>query len=69
MPAGGKEDRDIEAWFSRERRRACAGKRRFRSEAEASQAARLVLLEYGEELVAYRCRFCRQWHLGHRPSR
>lgn len=57
--------RDIEAWFRFEKGRSCGGKRRFASEREAEDAAYLIRMQGGDELLAYRCRFCRAWHLGH----
>jgi|GEM_PF-4438523 len=58
---------DLEAWFRFERGRSCGEKRRFRDEREASEAAYLVRIQTGEQLVAYQCRFCKRWHIGH-PS-
>ena len=44
-----------------ERRRMCAGKRRYRSEGDALDAAALVGVERRRK--AYRCPLCGYWHL------
>jgi hypothetical protein len=63
---GVSEDRaEIERWFESERARSCGRKRRYASEREALDAAYLIRMQGGEELSAYRCRFCGRWHLGH----
>lgn len=41
-----------------------AAKTRFSSEGEANRYALLVRLEYGNDVGAYLCEFCRGWHLG-----
>jgi hypothetical protein len=56
---------DIEQWFARSKRRACGEKQRYADEREALEAAYFVRLHSGERLSAYRCPFCRYWHLGH----
>lgn len=49
----------------RQRRNQCAGKIRHRLREDAEYAAYLLRRDKGLLLRAYRCRFCRQWHLGH----
>jgi len=44
-----------------ERHRMCVGKRRYRSQADALEAAALVGVERRRK--AYLCPLCRQWHL------
>lgn len=49
--------------------RMCLGKEQYPSEAAAVAAIKLLAKERshkkGSTLVAYACRFCRQWHFGH----
>ena len=48
----------------RQRRVVCGDKRAYPDQTQAVRA--LVGLErQGVILASYRCRFCRQWHLGH----
>lgn len=49
------------------RRKKCAGKRRFPSEAEARREAVFMSRREGCYLAAYRCQFCGKWHYGHPP--
>jgi len=44
-----------------ERRHSCARKRRYRSQADALDAALLAGVE--RERLAYRCPICGHWHL------
>jgi hypothetical protein len=46
------------------RERSCDGKVRHATEAAARTAAEQVT-----HLVAYRCRYCSGWHLGHQSKR
>lgn len=61
--------RDIERWFTEERRRAerrehaCASKRLFSTEEEANAVAVWDRTQYGEHHRAYRCDQCGGWHL------
>ena len=50
------------------RRKSCQGKKAFPSIEKARYAAYLRSKKSGEKIVPYRCRFCRQWHIGHPPS-
>lgn len=49
------------------RRKKCADKRRFSSEAEARREADFMSRREGCYLAAYRCQFCGKWHYGHPP--
>lgn len=49
------------------RRRKCGRKQKHDTLETALQAAvRLHRAKGGEWLQAYRCRFCKKWHIGHR---
>lgn len=50
-----------------ERRHASERKRRYRSQADALDAAALAGVE--RERVAYHCTLCGQWHLATKPRR
>ncbi len=50
-----------------ERHHACERKRRYRSQADALDAALLAGVE--RERVAYRCALCGLWHLATKPRR
>ncbi|MEI6464312.1 MAG: hypothetical protein WCQ89_06280 [Verrucomicrobiota bacterium] len=50
-----------------ERHRACGGKRRYRSQGDALDAALLAGVE--RQRSAYRCELCGQWHLTSKPVR
>lgn len=50
-----------------ERHRACTGKRRYRSQGDALDAALLAGVE--RQRSAYRCELCGQWHLTSKPVR
>lgn len=45
--------------------RMCGGKKRFKDQAAADQAVRLIELDQGqpEALRTYRCEYCGRWHL------
>jgi hypothetical protein len=48
----------------------CTGKRGYKSP-EVAYRIRRNLIEQGassEVVVAYQCRFCREWHVGHKPT-
>lgn len=48
------------------RRRACTGKRAYPSEAEAISGCIALKIHSGDNNIrAYKCKFCRQWHTGH----
>lgn len=52
------------------RRKACDGKTRFATFADAAAALRAFVRKVGNEgwpLSAYRCRFCNGFHFGHVP--
>jgi hypothetical protein len=54
-----------------ERRRVCARKVRYATEALAYAARRAMRRKYGREtrlVTAYHCRFCGGYHLGHTPQ-
>lgn len=54
------------------RRKACDGKTRFASFAEASGALRAFLRNVGNQgwpMGAYRCKFCNGFHFGHVPTK
>lgn len=49
----------------------CAGKEAYTSK-KAADAAQLYREQQGvpgQGMVAYNCKFCRQWHLGHSKAR
>lgn len=48
----------------RDRAASCVGKRAYGWLAAIEAAAR-IRRQTGDELVAYRCRYCRAWHIGH----
>ena len=50
-----------------ERHQACTRKRRYRSQADALDAALLAGVE--RQRTAYRCELCGQWHLATKPGR
>lgn len=51
----------------RVRRRSCEGKRQYASANIATASSRRLTGVGTGNLHAYRCKFCRQWHTGHRP--
>lgn len=50
-----------------QRRKACAGKVRHGSQEEATAHAIHLRRKDGDRVRAYRCPFCRSWHVGHTP--
>ncbi len=50
------------------RRNACDGKKRHQSKAEALKVRWVVRNRHGK-LMAYQCRWCNGWHLGHSDER
>jgi hypothetical protein len=46
-------------------RRMCGSKKRFKDQAAADRAVRLIELEAGQSgaLRSYRCEYCGRWHL------
>lgn len=53
-----------------QRRKACTGKRRYETEADARRGI-AILRRHGETalLTAYRCPHCHAFHFGHPPAR
>lgn len=51
-----------------EYRIACHGKYRFRNRAEAKARANKIRTTGGPAFNVYACRYCFQWHFGHRPG-
>ena len=47
----------------------CEGKTKYTEEHEAISAAKLVSRSAGTWLVAYYCKFCHRWHIGHPTAR
>lgn len=48
---------------------ACTDKRGYKT-SEIAYRIRRNMIEQGsseEAIVAYQCRFCREWHVGHKP--
>jgi lipopolysaccharide biosynthesis regulator YciM len=45
------------------RRKACGSKVKYSTDNLAKRAAYLT------QMHAYKCPFCKQWHIGHRPSK
>lgn len=52
----------------RQRRSACSGKLRYATHDEAEQARGLAQRRDPWPIRAYRCRYCRGYHIGHVPS-
>lgn len=50
------------------RRKACQGKKAYRTTEEANKAA-AHLRAHGENVHSYHCPHCHQFHCGHIPSR
>ena len=50
------------------RARACDKKRVYNNQSHAESAAIDVGRRTGEELNAYKCKFCSCWHIGHKDS-
>jgi len=53
----------------RVRRKACTGKIRHATFADAIAAARSLYRASGQYLTPYRCRFGQHYHIGHMPAR
>lgn len=49
------------------RRRSCESKARFTNGAEAQRSSQKASARSQSLILAYRCRFCRGWHIGHPP--
>lgn len=47
----------------------CGKKVAYSVEEHAKDAARLVSWQMNSRLVAYRCPFCKKWHIGHRKKK
>ena len=45
--------------------KACLGKQRYESAAEAQQAAKWVRKTFGPKVKTYLCQHCGHWHIGH----
>lgn len=50
------------------RRRSCGNKIRYATLSLASEAAKLLSARGELWMGAYRCRFCKQYHIGHMPK-
>ncbi len=53
----------------RVRAKACDGKVRHASQQDAQHACFLTKKRLSEWLIAYKCKFCKGWHVGHPPRR
>ncbi len=51
------------------RRKSCEGKMAFNDFFSAARHAVYRAHQSGDYLLAYRCRFCRKFHIGHPPRR
>lgn len=58
-----------ETHFEEEKQKSCLAKRRYKSEAQAIMQAEITARRTGTESRAYKCIFCRGWHLTTSPSR
>ncbi|MCA1224038.1 hypothetical protein [Streptomyces sp. 8L] len=47
---------------------ACHLKQRYRDRRSAKHRANQIRTTGGDALKPYQCKFCLQWHLGHRPG-
>jgi hypothetical protein len=47
---------------------ACGDKIRHATQAQARYTCYLEKKRLDEWLIVYRCKFCRQWHIGHPPK-
>jgi len=52
-----------------QRRKACEGKRRYETSAQAGYAAHLLREKDGAWMQAYHCQFCGGYHVGHMNRR
>ena len=52
-----------------QRRKACAGKRRFGTESHALAACRWAVANGGEVMRPYACKWCKGFHIGHWAGR
>ncbi len=50
------------------RRKSCTGKVQFPDLTRATAASIALFKNKGERVGAYRCRFCKQYHIGHKPG-
>ena len=60
---GYNECMALESFGSYER--ACKGKRKYTTEADARHAAKDLRKRVGSKLKPYQCSFCDMWHIGH----
>lgn len=52
-----------------QRRKACDGKRRYETSEEAVKLACYLTHRDGYPMRAYKCQFCRGYHVGHMPRK
>lgn len=50
------------------RRKMCDGKHKYKDGVTAREGAREAIRRTGHRIGAYKCQFCKQWHMGHTPS-
>lgn len=50
---------------ARHRARTCRHKRRYCRRWQAEEQARVSSAQSGGQIIAYSCRYCKGWHLGH----
>lgn len=63
---------DFMASKRRIRRKCCDGKRRYESKEEAGKALYGLVMNTKvtfREMNIYRCRFCKKYHIGHKPKK
>jgi len=51
------------------RRKKCEGKTRYTTRDSAWCAARKLKKTLAQNIRAYKCKFCKGWHIGHTPKK
>jgi len=50
------------------RRKSCTGKIKYESKEDAVIKTIIIKRKTGEKLNAYKCKFCKRYHIGHKPK-
>jgi hypothetical protein len=50
------------------KRKQCGDKRRYPDIKAAKTASVLLFQRTGSKLQSYYCKYCRHWHIGHKPG-
>ena len=67
MYQGKRPGEDKAAWYKKDKKKKCGRKVRYPDSEKAETAALHLMKVRGTHISAYKCPYCRYWHIGHTP--